>query len=92
MSLDYFLPLRMPFVKKKIISHVNFSKTSAKRGRMFTTDTLITRACFPMCPASFACHTGIEHMRTVAQILRARASAGADPGEVKWAEFSPPFF
>ena len=88
MSLDYFLPLRVPFVKKLFRTSISVKRQQNEEECLQPTQF----ACFPMCPASFACHTGIEHMRTVAQILRARASAGADPGEVKWAEFSPLFF
>ena len=88
MSLDCFLPLRVPFVKKLFRTSISVKRQQNEEECLQPTQL----ACFPMCPASFACHTGIEHMRTVAQILRARASAGADPGEVKWAEFSPPFF
>ena len=40
MSLDYFLPLGVPFAK--IVTCISFNKTSAKRGSMFS-ETSITR-------------------------------------------------
>ena len=53
-SLDYFLPLGVPFAK--IVTCISFNKTSAKRESMFSA-TFIAREIFPK--VSQVCHAGI---------------------------------